>query len=286
MPSGTTPATSSDEDVQSLLASEDGVPARLELDAEAHQAAEPAPAAQRRPLKPRAEQADQHRRDDRLEHRPAGQSPDAGAQHDGHDRQRLGDHLRADVGGDLPVVPHRPGEGDAPGPLQRRDRERKDHQRGYGPGPAEAEGDSGCREAHGERERELNAVHRSQLCTSRRLRAPDHSRAKAAVGEGAFPGAGRWTRGRRRRNLRAGGAARSTRLATKPTTRLMKLEQVRKKMPVSDRCLTSARGMLSASSSGDKRDSGATMASPSRRVQPARGAHWSLPKLRAPSERP
>ena len=70
MPSGTDAGDERDEDVHSLLASEDGVPARLELDAEAEQAAEPAPAAQRRPLKPRAEQVDQHRRDDRLDTTP------------------------------------------------------------------------------------------------------------------------------------------------------------------------------------------------------------------------
>ena len=49
----------------------------------------------------------------------------------------------------------------------------------------------GGREAHGERERELNAVQRAQLCTSRRLRAPDHCRAEPAVGEAPLPGAWR-----------------------------------------------------------------------------------------------
>ena len=54
----------------------------------------------------------------------------------------------------------------------------------------------------------------------------------------------------------------STRLATKPTTRFVKLENVKKKMPLSDLRLTSSRGRLSASPSGEPSDTGALVASP------------------------
>ena len=150
------------------------------------------------------------------------------SRYDGRDRQGLGDHPRAGVGGELPVISHRPGEGYPAGPLQRGDRERKDHQRGDGPCPAEAEGDSGCRKTYGGRKRELNAVHCSQLCTSRRLRAPDQSRAKATVGERVSQQQGGGSTATTPKSAGRKSHA-NTRFAPNPTTRLMKPEQLRKK---------------------------------------------------------
>ena len=122
MPSETDAGDETDHDVESLFAGDKGVPAGLELHAESQQAAVPAPTAQRRRLESNAQPIDEHRRDERLRHRAAGESPDARAEHDGHDGQRLRDHLRSGVGGELPVVSHRAREGDSSWCLQCRDR--------------------------------------------------------------------------------------------------------------------------------------------------------------------